>query len=454
MKIIIIGGVAAGLTAAAAIKRVNSDIEVVVYEEDELISYSTCSIPYYISGEIKKLDDLILFNPKTIKSSKNIVVKNFSKVIEINKRKKSVTVKNIHDNKLYEDNYDKLIIATGASQIFPNIENITSCSNVFKVKDLTDAARIKKFIDIYKPKKAVIVGSGFVGIEITEALIKNKISVTLLEKADKIFPILPLKISEKFTDLLKKCNVNYHTGNTVIKFMTDSNKYAVKVITDKNKFETDMVIISSGIKPNIDLAVSSGIKINQSLSTIDTNKKQQTSEYSIYAAGDCTNCYNYITNKQVYYPLATVARKQGEVAGLNAAGYNTSLKGQLFSWSLRFMNNEICQTGLTEEEAIKNGFEVESYFTVEKTSSKLLNKENKVNINYLYEKKTLKLLGATLFGNKRIVERANIIATAIYSKLNLKDISRIDFSYSPPFNTVYEPVAMAAKKILFQKGIL
>lgn len=449
MKILIIGGVAAGMTAAVNIKKYNPDITVKVFEKGVYISYSACGIPYFISNEINSIEQIILYNPEKMKAVRDIDVHINSEVISIDKRKKIIVINDLSSNKIYEEKYDKLILCTGAKPFIPNITGINNFKNIFTVRTINDAINIKKFINTNAVKNVAIIGSSFIGIELAESLLKNNIRVVMLEKNKFPIPLLPQDLSEILNSYFKNFNIEFH-GEIDIQIIKSKNNsdIADEIITDKNKIDCDMIILTTGITPEIELATKIDLQINKLFKVIETDKKQQTSETTIYAAGDCTNTFNFITNKIDYVPLAAPARRQGEVAGINAAGGNISLKGMLNSWCIRFMELEIGSTGLNFEKAVHGNFDVRAVTIDTYLVPNYISKKNNLRLNFVYDKKTNRILGATGIGYRGTISRINLIATAVFNKMSLKNISELDLSYSPPFNTVFDPVVISAKKIL------
>ncbi|HOK40651.1 MAG TPA: FAD-dependent oxidoreductase [bacterium] len=447
MKVVIVGGIAGGMTTAVNFKKLSKDTKIIVFEKNEFISYSACAMPYFLAGEINSIEKLILYTPEQIKTKFSIDVRTNSEVIKINKRQKKVSVIDKINNKEYEENYDKLVLATGAKPFIPSIEGITKFRNIFTLRTINDAIAINNYLQNNIVKKAVIIGAGLIGLEVGEALIRRGCSVTYIEIKKNLLKILPDDLSEQLITLLKNYNVEILTETLIEKIDGDDiNKKATTIKTNKKDIECDIIILSTGIKAEIELAKEAGLEINKNYSVIETNKKQQTSEEMIYAVGDCTNTYNLINNKITYIPLATTARKQAAVTANNLINNNTIFNGMLNCWCTRFMDIEIAGVGLSLYEAENSNFSAKSATYELSSLPDYINRKNDLYINYVWDKKSNRLLGAFLLGYGGTVYRANILAASITGRLTMKEISDMDLSYSPIFNTVFDPITIAAKK--------
>jgi NADPH-dependent 2,4-dienoyl-CoA reductase/sulfur reductase-like enzyme len=457
-KIIVIGGLAAGPAAASKAKRIDPNSEVILLEQGEYISYGICEMPYYLSNKIQDLNDLILFTPEKLESEKKINVKTFHSVREIIHQKKEITVLDIRSEKLIKYDYDKLIIATGSVPIKHPAFN-DEIINKFYFKSINDAIKLKKFFDYRNPKKAAIIGSGFIGIEIADALSSLGMEITILSNEE-----LPLNKFEKETrkfamDVLFKNKIKYIKYNEIksIEYTDctkyDGNvqshnlKYISRINTDNFSVDTDLVIIAIGISPNTELARTSKISLGK-YGGILIDSKMLTSNSNIYAAGDCCEIKNAITNRFTYLPFATTALKTGWAAGENASGGNSIIKGIIPVYTLSFFNAEIAHVGLLFEEAQENHF-LAAKETIEGWETpKIYPDSEKIQIILTYDKKDNRILGAEIFGRKGAALRANILATAIYQKLTLKDLIQLDFVYHPQSTPLRDPILFCASSAL------
>ncbi|MDE6139061.1 MAG: FAD-dependent oxidoreductase, partial [Candidatus Gastranaerophilales bacterium] len=353
MNIVIIGGVAAGAKAAAKIKRLLPDANVSIYTDDTHVSYSSCGLPYYIEGNFTDYRALLVRSVEEFNAS-GINVYLQSKVEKILIPQQQVLVCSNTDAHL--EKYDRLIIATGARPFIPNIIGVNNYDNIYTVRKIEDGIAIRK--KMLESKRVVIVGSGFIGLELLEAFVKNGLEVSVIEKSNRIMAAFDTDISElilKRLESVEDRNYKFYT-NEIVSEIIGENRTATAVKTISGKvIETDMIIISSGVVPNSELAKDAGITIGQS-GAVKVNKLMQTSVPNIYACGDCCEEPHLISGKSVWVPLGSTANKEGRVAALNAAGIYTPFEGVLGSAVSRCLNTTMSMTGLTEREAIESGF--------------------------------------------------------------------------------------------------
>lgn len=446
MRILIIGAVAAGAKAAAKAKRLLPDAEIVVYTDDTHVSYSACGIPYYIEGNFDDYRTLLVRSVEDFqKSGVSIYIRH--KVLKIIKESKQVLVQNLDDNKSFLVSYDKLIIATGANPIIPPIRN--NCfKNIFKVRKIEDAIDIKNKLE--DTKRAVIIGGGYIGLEMLEALVRNNIYTTLIERGNYLMPVLDEDMSELVkTQLLEIAEHKFEivTGHSAVEFCGD-NDGVLSVETDNgNIYDADMVIICAGVKPNVELAEDAGIKLGIT-GAIKVNRKMETSEADIYACGDCCEENHIITNEPVWMPLGSNANKEGRCAAINACGGEDEFFGVLSSAVTRCFGITISMTGLNEKLAQKAGFDVIST-TVNKFDrvGYMPNAQN-ITLKLIADKETGKLLGGQAVGSAGSDKRINTLATALLGGLTVSEFERNDLTYAPPFSTTIDPLLNAAQILL------
>ncbi|OOB78722.1 MAG: dehydrogenase [Epulopiscium sp. Nuni2H_MBin003] len=430
MKIIIIGAVAAGTSAAAKARRNNEFAEIVIYDRDTFISYSSCGMPYYIGGQVDDIDDLTPRDVEFFKSRYRINIKTSHEVIDINAESKTVTVKDLENNNILVDTYDKLVIATGARARVPNIKGI---NNAFCLRSIKDAQDIKHFATINKPKTALVVGTGFIGLELYESLIKLNLDVTLLEQEDRIMPTFDADMSKYLKEVLKAKGVKIRTSIQVIEI---SEKY-VKLNTGEI-IQTEMVVIATGVEPNVSLAKSVGIILGKS-GAIKVDKHMKTSIKDIYACGDCVETFSMITGKPMYRAMGTIANKTGRIAGDVITGGTLSYRGGLGTSVCKVFETTIGSTGMTEAEAIALGIEVVVCHNI-KPNRPLYMDGREMVIKAIADKKFGKLLGAQIIGEYGVDKRIDVIATLITYEAKVNELFDLDLSYAPPFSTAKDPV--------------
>ncbi len=449
MKIIIIGGVAAGAKAAAKARReLDNDSEVIIYTDDTHVSYSSCGIPYYIEGNFENFETLLVRSPEEFEASGvHVLLKH--KVIKILPESKQILVKDLATNNAFLDKYDKLIIATGASPILPNIKNIWY-KNIYTVRKIEDAINIKD--RIHSTKRAVIIGGGYIGLEMLEALVKNEIYTVMIEKGEFILSLLDSDMSKCVYEQLNMVSdgkFEILTSENVVEFRGDADG-VTGAITDTGKdIDCDIVIVCSGVKPNVDIAVDSGIKIGET-GAILTNKFMQTSINDIYACGDCAETNFIITNTPIWVPLGSTANKQGRCAAINAAGGHDEFKGVLGSAVTRCLKLSISLTGLTEKNAEKHNIETISTTVTKFDKVGYMPDAKNITIKLVADAKTGRILGGQAVGTGDTDKRINTLTSAILAGLTVKDFAANDLTYAPPYSTTIDPLLNAAE-ILSEK---
>ena len=351
MKIRIIGAVAAGTSAAAKARRNSEEAEIIIYEKDTYISYSGCGMPYYIGGEVENGEDLTPRDPKFFKSKYNVDIKTGYEVLHVDAERKILKVQNLETSEVFEDTYDKLILATGARSVVPPIAGVKN-KHVFSLRNINDMYRIKEYIDINSPKQAVIIGTGFIGLEMAENLKHLSMDVTMVELLPQVSPGLDEDMAILVEEHLITKGVRVITGKSA-KEITENEV----ILSDDDKLPGDLVIIATGVRPHVELAKAAGIELGVT-GAIKVNPFMETSVADIYAAGDCIEQYHSITGKPVYRPLGSTANKTGRMAGNNATGGNLEFRGVLGTGIYKIFDLAVAQTGLTEREALKEGYEI------------------------------------------------------------------------------------------------
>lgn len=432
MKIIIIGAVAAGTSAAAKARRNNEEATIVIYERDSFISYSSCGMPYFIGGEIDNDDELIPRNSDFFKSKYNVDVKTLHDVLSIDPESKTVFVKNLETGEMFNDTYDKMVIATGASPVVPNIQGVDN-SNVFTLRNISDMHRIKTFIDEKNPKTAAIIGSGFIGLELCENLKKLGIEINLIEHFSQVSPSLDNDMAIYVEDYIKNRGVNIFFKSTVDKIGDN-----LVSLTDGKEIEADIVLISTGVRPNTELAKAAGVELGN-FGAIKVNHRMQTNVENIYACGDCIEHYHLVTKKYTYRPLGSTANKTGIIVGDIITGGNLEFRGIIGTGIFRIFDMTVAQTGLSEREAIENGYNVVVCHNIKPNKPSYMGGKEMV-IKGIADKSDGRLLGAQIVGFEGVDKRIDVFATAITFNAKVEDLFHLDLAYAPPFSTTKDPV--------------
>jgi NADPH-dependent 2,4-dienoyl-CoA reductase/sulfur reductase-like enzyme/rhodanese-related sulfurtransferase len=432
MRILIIGAVAAGTSAAAKARRNDDKAEIVIYEKDKDISYSGCGLPYYIGGEIEDIGELTPRDAAFFKKKYNIEVLTGYEVLRISPDTKEVTVRNLHTDEVFKDNYDKLVVATGAAPYVPNVKGIDD-SNVFFLRNVQSARNIRSFIQEKKPQYAVIAGTGFIGFEMLENLMAEGINVTILEKQSKITPNLDEDMAAFLENALIKKSITILKNTSIVSI--DKEKV---VLEDGSEIKSDMVIMATGVRPNVFLAKETGIELGVT-GAIKVNNKMETNIKDIYACGDCIETFSVITGKPVYRPLGSTANKTGRIAGDVITGGTLEYKGNLSTGIFKLFDMTIANTGLTEKEAINEGYDIVICHNIKPDKPDYFHGKEMV-IKAIADKNTEKLLGVQIVGYEGVDKRIDVFATLITYGAKVDELFHLDLAYAPPFSTTKDPV--------------
>ncbi len=440
MKIIIIGGVAAGMSAASKAKRTMKDAEITVYEKTDVISWGACGLPYYIGGFFQSTSNMMARSmEKFIESGIDVNVKH--EVLSVDHINKKVKIKNLLTDETFEDSYDKLMVASGASAIIPPIKNI-DLENVFTLKDFQDGVDLKEVVSKEEIKNIVIIGAGYIGIEALEAMHHLGKNVRIIQLNDRV---LPESFDKEITDLMQEEILSYdrislHLSE-IVKELRGEEKIEA-VLTDKGIYEADLVIIATGVKPNTRFIKETGIEmLPNGAIVIDSHGKSSIDD--IYSAGDCATVPHRVRKENVYIPLATTANKIGRVVGENLAGKNSSFFGTLGSAAVKVLNLEAGRTGISETEAKNMGINYSTVFIKDKNQTNYYPGQENIYIKIIYEKDSKIILGGQIAGKKGAVLRIDVLATAIHSNMTTEDLGMLDLCYAPPFARTWDALNIA-----------
>lgn len=432
MRIVVIGAVAAGTSAAAKARRNNDQAEIVIYERDTHISYSGCGLPYYIGGEVAEIDELTPRNPAFFKKKYNVDIFTGHEVLDVDVDHKQITVENLTSGEVFTDSYDKLVLATGASAFRPNITGV-ELDHVFFLRSVKDALAIKDFMRLQKPKTAVIAGTGFIGFELLENLMHENIDVTIVEMADKITPNLDIDMAAFLENKLLEQGVKVLKSTQIVKI----DKGGV-VLSDGKILSADMVITATGVRPNVELAIKAGIQLGNT-GAIAVSANMQTNISDIYACGDCVETYSSITGKPIYRPLGSTANKTGRIAGDSITGGLLSYRGNLGTGIFKLFHMTIASTGLSEKEARAEGYDVVICHNIKPNKPEYMGGKEMV-IKAIADKLTGRLLGVQIIGEDGVDKRIDVFATLITYKATVEELFHLDLAYAPPFSTTKDPV--------------
>lgn len=444
MDILVIGGVAAGTKTAAKLKRENRDYNVTIITMGKDISYAGCGLPYYVGGVIENKDSLIVNTPENFEKLTQVKVITNTEALKINRDSKIVSTKNVVTNEEKEFKYDKLVIATGADPIKPNLDGI-NLKGVYYVRTPEDAIKLRDIIENDEIKRAVVVGGGFIGLEIAENLLENNIKTTVIDASESIPPGFDKEISLYLQEKLIDNGIMVLTNEKVVSIIGDEKVSKIK--TDKRVIKADLVIMSVGIKPNTKIAEECGLNLEDN-KTISVDYNMQTSDENIFAVGDCASVKNIITNKVTWSPMGSSANKEGRCVARTIAGKESKFKGVLGTSIVKLLDINAARTGLTEEEAISLGYNTESVIVPLDDKAHYYPGAGLLFIKLIADIDSEKILGAQVFGKGSVDKQIDTVATAIYFGGKLSDLQDLDLAYAPPFSTAISPLGHAANVLL------
>lgn len=437
--IVVVGGVAGGAGAAVKARRVDESANIIMFERGPYVSYANCGIPYYVGGDIADRDELLLITPERFKERFNIDVYTNAEVIKIDRESKEVEVFESHTGQKRRQHYDKLIIATGSRPGSLNIPGIRS-SNIFTLWTVPDAIAIKQWVQRTSAKSALVIGGGFVGLEAVEAFVNLGLRVVLVEASEQLMPAFDREMVSPVLEHLKRHRVYVKTGAAVTAFKGEPAEEAV--LSDGSSVSFDIAVVSAGVKPNLELAVDSGLAMGKA-GGLSVNEYMQTSDPDIYAAGDIAESINMITGEQSRIPLAGPANKQARVAGANAAGGSLSYNGALGSMIIKVLDYTLAKAGLSEKEANSIGIDHFVSYTHSSDHAGYYPGSTIMAIKLTVERNSGRVLGAQIVGQNGVDKRIDILATAMYAGMTVWDLEQLDLAYAPPFSSAKDPVNIA-----------
>lgn len=435
MKTVIVGGVAGGASAAARLRRLDESAEIVMFERGEYISFANCGLPYYIGGEIVKKSALTLQTPQSFRSRFNVDVRVNSEVTAIDRAAKTVTV-NSKERGEYTESYDKLILSPGAAPIVPNMEG-ADLDRVFTLRNIPDTIKIKEYVEEEFPGSAVVVGGGYIGVEMAENLKKAGVEVTIVELADHVIAPLDYDMACDVHRHLRENGVTLILQNGVQSIAEEGSK--LKVTLSSGQVETDMVILAVGVRPDTALAKEAGLTLNPR-GAIVVDEHMLTSDPDIYAVGDAVEITDFVTGQKGYIPLAGPANKQGRIAADNICGIPSVYKNTQGSSILKVFDMTVATTGVNERTAKAAGLNYDKVYTYSNSHASYYPGSTGMSIKTIYEKGTVRILGAQIVGFDGVDKRCDVLATAIRAGMTASDLCDLELCYAPPFGSAKDPV--------------
>lgn len=443
--LLIIGGVAAGMSAASQARRIKKDISIAVFEQNNFVSYAACGMPYFIADLVTDRNKLIAIDKDKFINERGIQIFTGSYAEKVLFEKKQVEIK--HEDRRETYTYNKLVIATGARAVIPPIKGADS-RNVFLLRNLNEGIAIKNYIQSGKPVNGIIIGGGPIGLEMAESLRTIGIETVLLEKMDDIALAFDQEIRDLIIEELRKNNVTIKTKVNIKEIINDKDK--LKIQLESETLLTDFIILSAGIRPNTDFLKGTELKMNDRGAVI-VNEKSETNIPDVYSAGDCATVKHLILSDNVYMPLGTTSNKQGRVAGLQAAGiHNEIFKGVVGTQLIKVFDLELGKTGLSEADAKRSGINAKSSGVNWNSKAGYYPGAKNIFVKLTINNDTREIIGAQLAGTDGAALRTNIAAAAITAKMKIEDFAYLDMGYAPPFSPVWDSLLAAAQNLILR----
>lgn len=439
-RIVIVGGVAGGATAAARIRRLDETTEVIVFERSGFISYANCGLPYYVGGVIDDPKALTLQTPESFWQRFHIDMRVYHEVTAIHPDQKTITVRNLRSGEVFEQPYDTLLLSPGAKPTQPQLPGV-GLKQLFTLRTVEDTLRIRDFVEQKHPKSVVLAGGGYIGLELAENLREQGIDVTIVQRPKQLMHPLDEEMASFLHAKMRQKGVHLMLGHSVIGFESDGS--AVKVLLkDEKPVKADMVILAIGVTPDTGIAKAAGLKLGIKGSIV-VNDHMQTSEKDIYAVGDAVEINNYITDTPALISLAGPANKQGRIAADNICGENSTYHGAQASSIIKIFDMTVATTGINERTAKNAGIDFDKFYLSPASHASYYPGGSVMSIKVLYEKQNYRLLGVQIVGHDGVDKRIDVFATAMRAGLSAVQLKDLDLAYAPPYSSAKDPVNMA-----------
>lgn len=443
MKVLIIGGVAGGASAAARLRRLDENAQIILFERGDYISYANCGLPYYVGGEIREKSALTLQTPESFQARFQVEVRVHNEVLSIDRIQKKVKVRDLQDNREYEESYDKLILSPGARPVIPPIPGIQH-PRIMTLRDVPDALSLRNFLERESPKTAVVVGGGYIGTEMAENLTQAGVSCTIVELGEQLLAPLDREMASIVQNYLRGKGIDIRLGEGVASF--EELPQGIRVKTDKSSIDTDMVLLSIGVQPDSHLAADAGLTMGMR-GSIAVDDRMRTSDPDIYAVGDAVEIVNFVTGQKGLIPLAGPANKQGRIAADNICGHASTYTGTQGSSVVKLFDLTVASTGLNEKAARAAGISCDSVHLFPASHASYYPGSRLLGLKVTFEKGSGKILGAQLVGEEGADKRCDVLATCIRAGFTAFDLTELELCYAPPYSSAKDPVNMAGYMI-------
>lgn len=440
-RLVVVGGVAAGMSAAARARRVDPELEIVVFERTGYVSYGSCGLPYLIAGLVKNPADLVARTPDQFAKQK-IEVHTHHEVLAIDTGDKRVTVRDLEEGREFTVDYDKLMIATGGAAIRPPMPGVHS-DGVFVLRNVEDGIAITDFMADENPRRAVVIGGGYIGVEVAEAFVERGLETTVLNRPPQLLKNFDADMAQRMQHELERHGVTVSVSETAQAIETDGKGRARRVISEQGAYDADLVLIGAGVRAESLLGKDAGIALGAK-GSIAVDEKMCTNVDDVYAGGDCAEAYHLVLERPSYVPLGTTANKQGRVAGTNAAGGQAVFKGVVGTTITKAFHLGVGVSGLTEKGAEEAGIPAKSVTIRHGTRAHYYPSPGPIHVKLVWHSEDGTLLGAQIAGPVLEAKRIDMFAMAVHQRLTIEELQRLDLSYAPPFAPVWDPILVAA----------
>ena len=443
-RLIVIGGVAAGMSAASKAKRVNRDLDVVVYEKSGFVSYGSCGLPYYVAGVVRDHNDLIARTPAEF-ARRGIAVHVHHQVTEIDPTRQVVHVTNLDSGQEWTEPYDQLVIATGGRPAVPRDLPGRDLGGVFVMRTVEDGIAIRDWLQRQWPQRVVIAGAGYIGMECAESFLRLGLEVTVIGRPPQVLKHFDPQMAQLVQEELESKGARLSLGNTLLAIEGDDR--VRRVITSQGTFEADLVLLAIGVVPNSALAQAAGVELGVK-GAIATDAQMRTNLPNVYAAGDCAEAHHRVSGQGAYIPLGTTANKQGRVAGANAGGSQASFGGIVGTAVTKVCDVHAARTGLTEKQARELGYQVSVTQIKAPTRAHYYPGGSPLHVRLVVDTGSGKLLGGQVVGREGVARRIDVLAAALHRGWTVEDLAGLDLAYAPPVSPVWDPLLVAANVAL------
>ncbi len=440
MKVLILGGVAGGAGAAARLRRLDENCEIIMIERGQFISFANCGLPYYIGEIITEKEKLLVQTVEGFSTRFKVDVRVNQEVIQIDRGAKAITVKDLITDEIYSESYDKLVISTGASPIGSTIPG-ADLPNVFTLRDIPDTFRIKDYVDTQKPAVAVVVGGGYIGLEVAENLKHRGVSVIMVEMAEQLVGVLDKEMAAFVHSYLQSCGVDFYLQDGVKAFIKDQKQTKV-ILTSGREIYADMVVLGIGVRPKAEIARDAGLEIGVT-GGIKVNEYLMTSDPDIYAVGDVIEVTDYVNKNPALIPLAGPANKQARIAADNICGRKSKYNGTQGTSVVKVFDMTVAATGNNEKQLKRYGIKYEKSYTHSGSHAGYYPGATVISIKILFDPENGRLFGAQAIGFSGVEKRMDVFATAVRAGMTVFDLEELELAYAPPFSSAKDPVNMA-----------